>query len=71
MDALLHHHHVVAVVEFADHVDSIPTLATWFRAQWSHYYADWTQAEMEQDFLEDTSRDRLPCRLEFAPARPD
>lgn len=54
---------MITINFLADHVDSIPTLATWFRAQWSDYYADSTQAEMEQDFLEDTSRDRLPCRL--------
>ena len=47
----------------ADHLETIPTLAKWFRAQWPAYYADWTQAELEQDFLEDTSRDRLPSRL--------
>jgi RimJ/RimL family protein N-acetyltransferase len=47
----------------ADHPDTIPTLAKWFRAQWPDYYADWPQAEMEQDFLEDASRDRLPIRL--------
>jgi GNAT superfamily N-acetyltransferase len=27
------------------------------------FYASWSQAEMEQDFLEDNSRDRLPIRL--------
>ena len=47
----------------ADHLDSIPTLAGWFRAQWPDYHANWSQAEMEQDFLEDTARDRLPSRL--------
>lgn len=47
----------------ADYPETIPSLAKWFRAEWSKYYADWTQAEMEQDFLEDTSRDHLPCRL--------
>ena len=54
---------MITIAFLADHLDSIPTLATWFRAQWSQHYADWTQAEMEQDFLEDTARDRLPCRL--------
>ena len=47
----------------ADYPDTIPTLAKWFRDQWSDYYADWSQAEMEQDFLEDASRNRLPSRL--------
>ncbi|MCI0552304.1 MAG: GNAT family N-acetyltransferase, partial [Anaerolineae bacterium] len=43
--------------------ETIPTLAKWFRVQWPDYHAGWTQAELEQDFLEDTSRDRLPSRL--------
>ncbi len=47
----------------ADYPDSIPTLAKWFREQWPDYFADMTQAEMEQDFLEDAGRDRLPVRL--------
>ena len=51
-------------IEFlADHLDTIPTLVKWFREQWPDYFADWSQAEMEQDFLEDASRDRLPIRL--------
>lgn len=54
---------MITIAFLADHLDTIPALAMLFRAQWSKYYADWTQAEMEQDFLEDTSRDRLPCRL--------
>lgn len=47
----------------ADHLDTIPKLAKWFRAQWPDYFADWSQVEMEQDFLADTSRDHLPTRL--------
>ncbi|HSG44252.1 MAG TPA: GNAT family N-acetyltransferase [Anaerolineales bacterium] len=47
----------------ADHLDTIPTLTKWFREQWPDYYAVWSQEEMEQDFLEDVSRDRLPIRL--------
>jgi RimJ/RimL family protein N-acetyltransferase len=54
---------MVTIGFLADHPDTIPTLAEWFRAQWPDYYAAWSQAEMEQDFLEDTSRDRLPSRL--------
>lgn len=46
-----------------DHLDTIPILTKWFRDQWPDYYADWSQAEMEQDFLEDASYDRLPIRL--------
>jgi RimJ/RimL family protein N-acetyltransferase len=47
----------------ADNLDPIPTLAKWFRAQWPDYYSAMSQEEMEQDFLEDASRDRLPIRL--------
>lgn len=54
---------MIAIAFLADHPETIPALAKLFRAQWSKHYADWTQAEIEQDFLEDTSRDRLPCRL--------
>ncbi len=47
----------------ADYSDTIPTLVKWFRAQWPDYYAAMSDEEMEQDFLEDASRDRLPIRL--------
>lgn len=54
---------MITIGFLADYPETIPTLAKWFRAQWSDYYANWTQAELEQDFLEDNSRDRLPSRL--------
>jgi len=54
---------MVTIGFLAEHLDTIPTLAKWFRDQWSDYYADMSQEEMEQDFLEDASRDRLPSRL--------
>jgi RimJ/RimL family protein N-acetyltransferase len=54
---------MITINFLADHLDTIPTLAKWIRAQWPDYFADWSQAEMEQDFLEDASRDRLPIRL--------
>jgi RimJ/RimL family protein N-acetyltransferase len=54
---------MITIGFLADHPDTIPTLANWFRDQWPGYYAKWSQAELEQDFLEDTSRDRLPSRL--------
>jgi RimJ/RimL family protein N-acetyltransferase len=55
---------MITIGFLADHSDTIPTptLAKWFRQQWPDYFADWSQAQIEQDFLEDTSRDRLPCR---------
>jgi len=54
---------MITIDFLADHLDTIPILAKWFRDQWSDYYADWSQTEMENDFLEDASRDRLPIRL--------
>ena len=54
---------MITIGFLADYPDTIPTLATWFREQWPDYYADMSQAELEKDFLEDTSRDRLPSRL--------
>ena len=38
-------------------------MAKWFRDQWPDYYADMSQEQLEQDFLEDASRNRLPSRL--------
>ena len=54
---------MIRVGFLADHPDTIPTLAKWFRAQWPGYYASWSQAELEQDFLLDTARAQIPCRL--------
>lgn len=54
---------MITIGFLADYPDTVPTLASWFRDQWPDYYANWSQAEMEQDFLEDASRDRLPSRL--------
>lgn len=54
---------MITIDFLADHLDAIPALTKWFRSQWPDYYADWSQAEMEQDFLEDASRDRIPIRL--------
>ncbi len=54
---------MITIGFLADYPDSVPMLASWFRNQWPDYYANWSQAEMEQDFLEDASRNRLPARL--------
>ena len=54
---------MITIGFLADYLDTIPTLAKWFRNQWPDYYANWSQAELEQDFLEDASHDRLPIRL--------
>lgn len=54
---------MITIGFLADYPDTVPTLVSWFHAQWSDYYADWSQAEMEQDFLSDASCNRLPSRL--------
>lgn len=54
---------MITIAFLADYLDTIPTLAIWFREQWPDYFAKWSQAELEADFLEDASRDRLPIRL--------
>lgn len=54
---------MITVRFLADHLDAIPTLAKWFRTQWPDYFAAMSQEVMEQNFLEDASRDRLPIRL--------
>ena len=54
---------MVTIGFLADYLDTIPTLAKWFRDQWPDYHADMSQEQLEQDFLEDASHDRLPIRL--------
>lgn len=54
---------MITIGFLADHLDTVPILAKWFRDQWPDYYANWSEAEMLQDFLEDTSRNSLPSRL--------
>jgi RimJ/RimL family protein N-acetyltransferase len=54
---------MITIGFLADHPNTVPTLASWFLAQWPDFYANWSQAQIEQDFLEDASRNRLPSRL--------
>jgi len=54
---------MITIGFLADYLDTIPTLTKWFRDQWPDYQADMSQEEMELDFLEDASHDRLPIRL--------
>lgn len=54
---------MITIGFLADYLNTIPTLIKWFREQWPDYYADMSDAEMEQDFLEDTSHDHLTIRL--------
>ena len=54
---------MITIGFLADYPDTIPALAKWFLDQWPDYYANWSQAQIEQDFLLDTSRNSLPSRL--------
>jgi RimJ/RimL family protein N-acetyltransferase len=54
---------MITIGLLADDPDITPILAEWFRAQWPEYYANWSQAEMEQDFLAGAFPNRLPIRL--------
>lgn len=54
---------MITIGFLADHLDTIPTLAHWFREQWPDYYAGMSQEELERNFLEDASHDRLSIRL--------
>lgn len=54
---------MITIDFLADHLDTIPTLTKWFRAQWLDYFASWSGGEMMRDFHEDISRNSLPSRL--------
>ena len=54
---------MATIAYLADHRDTIPTLTTWFRAQWPDYFARQTQADVEQMFKSEAARDGLPLRL--------
>lgn len=54
---------MITIGFLADYPDTVLTLAKWFRDQWPDYYAGMSQEQLEQDFLEDVSRDSLPSRL--------
>ena len=54
---------MIAIGYLADYPAAIPTLVKWFRDQWPDYYASKSPASMEQDFLSEAFRDRLPSRL--------
>ena len=47
----------------ADHPETIPTLAEWFRAHWSDYFAGRTVEDVAQDFLPEAKRHGIPIRL--------
>jgi len=54
---------MIQVAHLADHPETIPTLAEWFRAQWPDYFAGRTLAAIAQDFHGEANRSGLPVRL--------
>jgi len=54
---------MIKIAFLADYPEAIPTLARWFRAQWTEYYAGRTLADIAQDFQSEANRDDLPVRL--------
>jgi RimJ/RimL family protein N-acetyltransferase len=54
---------MLKIAFLVDHAEIIPTLAQWFRLEWSDYYAKRTLVDIEQDFRSDLNRDKLPIRL--------
>ena len=54
---------MIHIAFLVDHPDAIPTLTSWFQAQWPDYYARRTPAEIAQDFCAEAKRGGLPVRL--------
>jgi GNAT superfamily N-acetyltransferase len=54
---------MLKIAFLADHEDTVPVLARWFRAQWPDYFAGRPLAEIEQDFHAEANRNSLPTRL--------
>jgi GNAT superfamily N-acetyltransferase len=54
---------MIEVAFLADYSKVVPTLAHWFRAQWTEYYAERTLADISQDFHSEANRHGLPVRL--------
>jgi RimJ/RimL family protein N-acetyltransferase len=54
----------MAQIDFlADHPELVHTLAQWFRAEWTDYYAGMTNEDVARELSEDLNRDRIPIRL--------
>lgn len=54
---------MITIAFLADHLETIPTLTSWFRAQWPAYYASRTPVDIAQDFHAEANRTELPLRL--------
>jgi hypothetical protein len=54
---------MIEIAYLADHPEVIPTLVTWFQAQWPAYYAGRTPVDIAQDFFAEANRTGIPIRL--------
>ena len=54
---------MIEIVFLVDYLETIPTLTSWFSAQWPEYYAERTPADIAQDFYSEANRAGLPVRL--------
>lgn len=54
---------MIEIALLADHLEVIPTLSQWFRAQWPDYYAKRTLNDISQDFVEEANRSGIDIRL--------
>jgi GNAT superfamily N-acetyltransferase len=53
----------VAITFLAHHPHAIPSLASWFIAEWPRYYRNRSAADVEKDFRECLNTERLPIGL--------
>jgi GNAT superfamily N-acetyltransferase len=54
---------MIEIAFLADYLETIPTLAQWFRTQWPEYYAARTLRDIAQDLYLEANRTDLPVRL--------
>lgn len=54
---------MITVDLLADHLETVPILADWFRAQWPDYFAGWTETAVRQSFQDEATRHGIPLRL--------
>jgi GNAT superfamily N-acetyltransferase len=54
---------MIEIAFLADHLETVPTLVQWFRAQWPEYFSEFTPAEIAEDFYSETNRSGLDVRL--------
>ncbi len=53
----------IEIAFLADHLDTIPTLAEWFIAQWPDYFSKRPFSQTIQEFHAEAQIDKIPIRL--------